>query len=335
MYLDKGRELERKIEESLKLNGYSTERNVILEGRSGAKHEVDILAEKSDGITRFRIMVECKAWNKPIEKDVVSKVAYVMRDLGLNKAIIVSLMGWRAGAEKAAEELGIELWGREEIEQKLGRVALAELEVSEFKKTVEGLPLEVSYDHAVSLVKKESKGGLFGLGREEVTLLTFVWLPCYILEISYSKQEGLVKKNIRTLKTWNVYDALSGKWLYSMKREPPLKIIEAEKVIQPKIKGTKIKSLIKKAFKKYKEVVTPRSKERYANKLASLGIPLESIEISIDSVKEAYFPYYIALLRKDGKERMIAVDGILGDLNKIVGTVLTTNLSYVLEALKH
>lgn len=80
--LEKGQELERKIESFFQLNGYKTQRNVVLEGKSGGKHEIDVLAEKSDGITTFRVMVECKAWNKPIEKDVVSKVSYVVRDLG-------------------------------------------------------------------------------------------------------------------------------------------------------------------------------------------------------------------------------------------------------------
>ena len=49
--LDKGRELERKIEKYLQLNGYSTKRNVVLEGKSGGKHEIDVLAEKSDEVT--------------------------------------------------------------------------------------------------------------------------------------------------------------------------------------------------------------------------------------------------------------------------------------------
>jgi len=128
MALEKGHELESKIERFFQINGYRTKRNIIVEGKSGGKYEIDILAEKSDGITTFRLMVECKAWDRPIEKDVVSKVSYVLRDLGLDKAIIVSLKGWRIGAEKSARELGIELWGKDEIEDKLGKIALAELE---------------------------------------------------------------------------------------------------------------------------------------------------------------------------------------------------------------
>ncbi|MGH9892704.1 MAG: restriction endonuclease, partial [bacterium] len=90
----KGRLLEERIATFLAGNGYSTKQNVFLEGRSGGRHEIDVLAEKDDGITTFRLAVECKAWNTPIEKDVVSKLAYVMTDLGLNKGIVVSLKGF-------------------------------------------------------------------------------------------------------------------------------------------------------------------------------------------------------------------------------------------------
>jgi hypothetical protein len=34
------------IEKYFQLKGYSTQRNIKMEGRSGGKHEIDILAEK-------------------------------------------------------------------------------------------------------------------------------------------------------------------------------------------------------------------------------------------------------------------------------------------------
>ena len=78
----------------------------MLEGRSGGRHEIDVMATKADGVTTFKVFVECKAWNVPIEKDVVTKAAYVINDLGFNKGIVVSLAGVRVGAVKSAEQLG-------------------------------------------------------------------------------------------------------------------------------------------------------------------------------------------------------------------------------------
>ena len=42
---------------------------------------------------------------------MVSKLDYVMRDLGINKVIIVNTGGHRSGADHAAERLSIDLWG--------------------------------------------------------------------------------------------------------------------------------------------------------------------------------------------------------------------------------
>jgi hypothetical protein len=127
---DKGAALERSIEQFFIESGYETQRNVILEGRSGGRHEIDVLASKADGVTTIRIFVECKAWNSPIEKDVVTKAAYVMGDLGFNKAIVVSLAGCRVGAEQSAEQLGVDLWDTFEIEKRLGKVAVSGLQTA-------------------------------------------------------------------------------------------------------------------------------------------------------------------------------------------------------------
>ena len=329
---EKGQELEKKIESFFQLNGYKTQRNVVLEGKSGGKHEIDILAEKSDGITTFRVMVECKAWNKPIEKDVVSKVSYVVRDLGLNKAIIVSLMGWRIGAEKSASELGIELWGRSEIGEKLGKVAIAELETIEFRKIVKGFPLTIKEEQIKPIVEGERKG-LLGLGKEEVVWAKLIWLPCYMFQISYSKEEGMLRKAIKTTKIWNLYEAISGNYFFTFSNEPPLEEVEVKDVIQPKIKPSKIRNNLIKNFEKYLEVATPRAKQRYAEMLETMGISTPLVSVNVDSVVEMFYPFYIALLRRGEKERIIAINGVTGRLNKAIGTTLTANLSYVIESL--
>jgi hypothetical protein len=331
--LEKGHELESKIEKFFQLNGYLTKRDITLEGKSGGKHEIDILAEKSDGITTFRVMVECKAWNKPIEKDVVSKVSYVMRDLGLNKAIIVSLEGWRIGAEKSANELGIELWGNNEIEQKLGKVAVAEIETFEFKKVVEGFPFLIKEDQIMPVIEKESRG-IFGFGKEKIIWIKSVWLPCYVFQISCSKAEGVIRKSIKTTKIWNLYEGLQGCWFARFEEEPDVKEVKADIVIQPRVKDREIKNNIIKTFEKYMEVVTARAKARYERELNVLGILSSLAGISIDSIFEMFYPFCIALLKRGEKESIVAVDGITGNLSKTIGYALTTNLSYVMELMK-
>src|SRR5881392_3883046 len=112
---ERGRELERRMAAYFEAHGYVCERNVVLRGRSGAPHEFDVIAQKSDGITTFRLAVECKAWKAPIEKDAITKFDYTLRDVGINKGIVVSHGGLRSGARTAAEQLGIEVWDEKDL----------------------------------------------------------------------------------------------------------------------------------------------------------------------------------------------------------------------------
>jgi Holliday junction resolvase len=332
-FVEKGHELERKIEKFFQLNGYKTHRNVTLEGKSGGKHEIDILAEKSDGVTNFRIMIECKAWDKPIDKDVVAKVSYILHDLGLNKGIIVSLQGWRIGAEKSAKELGIDLWGKDDIEEKLGKIAVAELETIKFKKIIKGFPCLIKEEQIKPIIRDEITS-LFGLKKEEVVWSKLVWLPCYMFQISCSKSEGIIRKNIKTIKIWNLYEAIAGYWIGRFENEPSLKEVEAENIVQAKIKPAEIKNNIAKNFKKYLEVSTFKTLQKYEIILRGMGLPLPITSFSIDKITELFYPFYLSLLQKGKKERIIAINGVSGNLDKIVSYALTTNLSYVTETLK-
>ena len=106
---DKGRRLEAEIARLLTAGGYTARRNVVCEGRSGARHEIDVLAQKTDGLTTFSIMVECKAWDRPVDKEVLAKAAFVAADVRADKTIVVALQGATGGAELSAAQaqLGI------------------------------------------------------------------------------------------------------------------------------------------------------------------------------------------------------------------------------------
>src|SRR5215211_3329783 len=83
-------ELERAVEQVFAADGYTTARNTRIVGRSGGTHEIDVLAEKQDAVTSVRVAVECKAWDRPINKDVVAKAAWVRDDAGIHKTIVVT-----------------------------------------------------------------------------------------------------------------------------------------------------------------------------------------------------------------------------------------------------
>ncbi len=328
--LKKGRKLEDLIAKFFAINGYKVNKNILLEGKSGGKHEIDVLAEKSDEITKIRIMVECKAWNKPIEKDVVSKVSFVKQDLGLDKAIIVSLAGWRVGAEKAAKEMGIELWGREHLEKILGKVTLLQLEEIEFTKTAVGFPLYVTLEEVKNKIEKKASG-FFGLWKEEIEKISLIWIPCYIFELLFSKPEGFLSTTIKAVKRWNIYEALTGRCIYYSETEPVVQDISIQKTLQPLVKESHIKKEIEKTLKKFLEVVRYTSKEKYGMKLSKFCIPRDVVSVEIIKTKSVFRPFYAGILRKNDRRRVVAVDGVNGEIHEIMSDVLTMHLHELID----
>jgi Holliday junction resolvase len=92
----RGHHLEQRIAGFLEQHGYTVTTNVRVPGRSGAIHELDVVGDKSDGLTTFRLVVECKAWASSIDKDVIYKLGAELADLGAARGIVVALSGWTA-----------------------------------------------------------------------------------------------------------------------------------------------------------------------------------------------------------------------------------------------
>ncbi|MBP7986087.1 restriction endonuclease, partial [Candidatus Neomicrothrix sp.] len=107
-------------------HGYAVESNLVVEGRSGNAHELDVVARRSDALTDYVTVVEAKSWSNRVGKEVVAKLAYVLADVGMHKGIIAAPGGLTSGAITAAEALGIEVWDGAELERRLGATALAD-----------------------------------------------------------------------------------------------------------------------------------------------------------------------------------------------------------------
>lgn len=46
-------------------------------GRSNIQHQIDVLTIHSDGIHSYGTAIECKYWNKKIDKDIVMKLSSI------------------------------------------------------------------------------------------------------------------------------------------------------------------------------------------------------------------------------------------------------------------
>lgn len=324
----KGKDLEDRIETYFKQAGYDTKRNVFLDGRSGARHEIDVLASRADAITTIQLLIECKAWDKPIEKDVISKVNYVLRDTGLDKAIVVSLGGLRAGADKAAKELGVEIWGRDELKNRLGALGVAELDVPSRVLSL-GYPTRVSLDQANQVV--EGSRSKF-LTSEEIESIMLLHMPCYLVDLSYTQKRGVLARKEVTNRCLPIYDAIEG-ICFAYARGRPTEI-EAKTTIQPRVKVDKLTKKIEGVFSQFLTKVQKRSRYLWRERMAELGLPTDATAIAINSTTLVTYPFYTALLQRKDGVRYVAVDGVSGELSKIVSSILTRNLTYVRHSVK-
>lgn len=333
--LSKGARLEQQIAQYFRLNGYEADSNVKREGKSGAVHEIDVLAKKDDGITEFSLAVECKAWSHPIEKDVVSKLSMVMADLGLNKGIIVSLQGWRVGAERSAEQAGIELWGPDELTQRLGTVALAELNAGAGNQySVVAVAVPKVSDANLQLAMDRESRGVLGLGREEERWSGLVWVPFHLIELHYATmvKEFLRKPTIKMTPAWGLYNALDDKHYTTLMEEPIQTTVAAEHVVPAKTRPKSLASLLVTTVKKSHEVTTDNALARYQEKLETLGLPTNLENLSTDKQSVVHCPFYVGFFRRRGNERIVAIDAETGQFDPEVSASLTGMLAYVSEA---
>lgn len=314
-------------------NGYDARLNAVLEGRSGGRHEVDVLAEKSDALTTFRVAVECKAWQQPIEKDVVSKLHYVVSDLGLNKGIVVSTGGWRSGAQRTATDLGIELWGPDELARHLGEPAAASVGVSTpavGTNEVTGLPVCSSRDSASRLVRSAGKGRLNLLTREELSWLAQLWVPGYSVRLTVAQQQQRrLRSRLSSVTFDGLYEALGGTYLGPAPTEWSRQSVELRLTLPATVRETKVHAALRSALRSYLKVTSESAVERHEASLHNLGVPVPCESLSIEATHAVHLPYWVGILQSGAQQRVVAVDAHSGFESEPMSAVLTANLAQI------
>jgi hypothetical protein len=326
---DLGRQLEQRVGAFFRSNGYDARCNEILEGRSGGRHEIDVLAEKSDALTTYRVAVECKAWQQPIEKDVVSKLHYVIGDLGLNKGIIVSLAGCRSGAERTAADLGIELWGPDELRRHLGDSAVGELSVPPVGTSTLGwgynfvaLPAK-----AEAAIRSSGKGRLHIRTLEQLLWFGPVWIPAYAIRLTVAQPEvKRFKTRLRSSTIDNLYDGLGGRFLGRVPGPWEQVEIGSRASLRSSVREAKIHAALRKAHQDYSRVTSESAVQRHTANLAAHGIPTPCESFSIDETSSVHLPFWVGVLEGNGQQRIAAVSGRTGEIAESVCQLLTANL---------
>lgn len=84
--------------------------NTELEGRSGCKHQIDVLWTHSVGGVTFKVAVECKHYSDDVEVGHLRNFFGVLHDVGNVKGIFLTKTGYQSGAKKFATYYGIDLF---------------------------------------------------------------------------------------------------------------------------------------------------------------------------------------------------------------------------------
>lgn len=122
-------------------------------GKSNVIHQIDVLTSHSDGLHTYKTIVECKYWDKNINKDIVMKVAEIVEDAGISKGVIVSKNGFTPDAITYAKYRNIGLIElREPTEEDWkGRIKNIEIQMNMLLPQISGFEI---------LLDKETKSNL-------------------------------------------------------------------------------------------------------------------------------------------------------------------------------
>lgn len=301
------RHLEQRVAQYFERNGYSSRINHREQGRSGLVHEIDVLAEKRDAAGVHRVVVECKAWRSPIEKDVVYKLEKVMQDAGLTKGIIVSVGGLRSGARVAAEQAHVEIWGPDEIRHHLGDEALAGLPLRA-PESGTGVPASIDRRAAEREIRK-ARGGFAGMGSEDVLSIDLVWIPCIEFHLAVARvRPGLVKDKEELVRKWALYEALTGRLIGARDEARSFETVDLDgPVVRQQRSAAQVLSEVRKVLGKHRNAKSDAALKARQVAYNAVGLPGSAREFAVEGEKAVFVPCFIGTLSRKGTERLVAI----------------------------
>jgi len=111
------RDLEDKVLNIFLSLGYEARKHAKIKGVR-ATHEVDVIASIEYGGLQYKVVVECKFWKTKVKKAQVATLLTVVSDIGAEKGVIISKVGFQKGAIELAKSSNIELYPFEQFVKK-------------------------------------------------------------------------------------------------------------------------------------------------------------------------------------------------------------------------
>jgi len=328
----RGRALERAVADLFAAEGYAVERNAVRVGRSGARHEVDVLARRDDGLLGAHVAVECKHWRAPVDTEVVARARLLRDELGVAQVVVVAPGGWTPAAGRAADGHGVVLWGAAELGARLGRVALGALAPAP-APVAEGLPRRVAEPAAVRLLRLHVAGAL-GLRRERLAWARAAWLPVHELTVACAAPAGRVRRRVRVLHVHVAFDGLAGSVLCAAPTPLPAEPVGLDAPTLPVAVGAPaIAQRVDALARRRAALVQPAARERVSAELAAMGVPPDAEEVRAEGARALVTPVVVGLVDGRDGRRLAVLDAVTGRVDAALSDALTPRLSDVLPAL--
>lgn len=90
-------------------NNINVQHNILVKGRSGCEHQIDVYWEFSSMGETHRVAIECKNYSQNVSIGRIRDFHAALLDVGNIKGIVVTKNGFQSGAIKYADYYGISL----------------------------------------------------------------------------------------------------------------------------------------------------------------------------------------------------------------------------------
>ena len=87
----------------------NVQQDVLIEGRSGFKHQIDVYWEFELAGLIYKVAIECKNWNNNVPIGKIRDFFGVLHDIGDIKGVFVTKVGFQSGAIQFADYYGIDI----------------------------------------------------------------------------------------------------------------------------------------------------------------------------------------------------------------------------------
>jgi Restriction endonuclease len=329
---ERGRMFEHLIDALFRAHGFATHTNAIVVGRSGARHELDILASRREDLLETRVGVECKNWAHPIDTAVVARARLIRDDIGLGQMVIACAGGATPAARTTAAQSGITLWERAELETRLGAAAIAALGPAPTSAARRGVARRIELARAERTLQAEMRGPL-GITRAQVRWLGNAWIPLLEVRFGCGERAGL-RQRLRVRAAYTTYEALTGAacWTSAGPVARAEDLVDPAPTLTANVGATALAAELTRLIDRSETLVQPTARERHDDACRALMMPAAAY-VSVDEITAVDWPICLAIVDDRRGSRALVVDATRGRVDADLGERCTAQLASVVEQL--